>query len=98
MQCRHSNDGEIIHIDIGNAVEVVMSVDRAKELSEELGWLLNLLEEPASEQGELAATDSQQLQAKIRLALEQIKGAALNNDMSTVFRILNQTYAELSAM
>lgn len=40
----------------------------------------------------------QQLQAKIRLSLERIKGAALDNDMSSVFRLINETYAELSAM
>ena len=47
---------------------------------------------------ELVATDSQQLKAKIRLALERIKSAALNNDISTMFHVINETYAELSAL
>ncbi|MBE3142701.1 MAG: hypothetical protein IMZ61_02100 [Planctomycetes bacterium] len=50
------------------------------------------------EAAESQTTVVQQLQAKIRLALEQIKGAALDGDKSTMFRIINETYAELSAM
>ena len=47
---------------------------------------------------EASSNSLQQLKAKIQLSLEQIKGAALNGDMATVFRALNQTYAELSAI
>jgi uncharacterized phage-associated protein len=55
-------------------------------------------ERKTSEQGESPATDRQQLQAKIRLVLERIKTAALEQDMSTIFQVVNETYAELSAM
>jgi hypothetical protein len=47
---------------------------------------------------ELLNTDVQRLKAKIRLSLEQIKGAALNGDKVTMFHIINKTYAELSAI
>ena len=50
---------------------------------------------PAVQSGE---APSQQLKVKIRLALEQIKGAALNGDKATMFSVINQTYAELSAI
>lgn len=51
-----------------------------------------------SELVESAKPDVQQLKAKIRLALEQIKGAALNGDKVTMFHTINQAYAELSAI
>jgi hypothetical protein len=39
----------------------------------------------------------QQLWAKIRTSLERIKGAAFNNDKKTIYCIVNELYAELSA-
>jgi hypothetical protein len=38
------------------------------------------------------------LKNKIKFSLEQIKAASLNNDKTTVYRIINQTYAEISSL
>jgi predicted unusual protein kinase regulating ubiquinone biosynthesis (AarF/ABC1/UbiB family) len=85
---------------------VTVDIDEAKTFLKFCDLIQGVVEydrERAAEEHGLAALQSgeapsQQLQAKIRLSLEQIKGAALNGDMPTVFRVLNQTYAELSAM
>lgn len=87
------NDGEIVTVMLNHVDE-----PHAFTLSNRGGTLCGREFHRPAEQGELAATDSQQLQAKIRLVLEQIKGAAFNDDKPTMFRIINETYAELSAM
>ena len=64
---------------------------------------IEVLEKRAAEEQGMSALQSgeapsQQLKAKIRLSLERIKGAALNGDKATMFSVINQTYAELSAI
>ena len=91
----HLNEGEFITVTKNGLIGDLTK--HAITISNKGGLFINECNGPA-EQGESPATDRQQLQAKIRLVLERIKIAALEQDMSTIFQIVNETYAELSAM